>query len=251
MPTLKRLCQLAILFIAISPPDAKPKSMRPTQVVLLAGDRPIDLAVNDRLRSSGIAARAFPISGTFNVESAELGTVVLVTHDESDSLAIEAVARLTALFQQTFPTVVLTDQMSWAEKIEFVKAGSTEHFHMSSGHELRAVIDELAERWRVPFTACGLVAIDNRNMSAHLNGKPIDLLPQDIRMVRLLANTPTGLTAADLVAALPPQMQVDDPSQLIEDWMGSLVAKAKQIGEQSPVERVGSIYRLRSCTAAG
>lgn len=91
---------------------------------------------------------------------------------------------------RTFPVLILTARGTWNERVEGIDAGADDYlpkpFHMEELlARLRAVLRRAAGR-PAPVLNVGPVALDTRQMRVSIDGRPLNLTPQEFRLVSYL-----------------------------------------------------------------
>ena len=91
---------------------------------------------------------------------------------------------------RTFPVLILTARGTWNERVEGIDAGADDYlpkpFHMEELlARLRAVLRRAAGR-PTPVLNVGPVALDTRQMRVSIDGRPLNLTPQEYRLVSYL-----------------------------------------------------------------
>jgi DNA-binding response OmpR family regulator len=91
---------------------------------------------------------------------------------------------------RTFPVLILTARGTWNERVEGIDAGADDYlpkpFHMEELlARLRAILRRAAGR-PTPVLQVGPVSLDTRQMRVSVDGRPLNLSPQEFRLVSYL-----------------------------------------------------------------
>lgn len=91
---------------------------------------------------------------------------------------------------RTFPVLILTARGTWNERVEGIDAGADDYlpkpFHMEELlARLRAVLRRAAGQ-PAPVLQIGPVSLDTRQMRVNVDGRPLNLTPQEFRLLSYL-----------------------------------------------------------------
>jgi DNA-binding response OmpR family regulator len=89
-----------------------------------------------------------------------------------------------------FPVLILTARGTWNERVEGIDAGADDYlpkpFHMEELlARLRAILRRAAGQ-PSPLLQVGTVSLDTRQMRVSIDGRPLNLTPQEFRLVSYL-----------------------------------------------------------------
>ena len=91
---------------------------------------------------------------------------------------------------RTFPVLILTARGTWNERVEGIDAGADDYLPKPFRMEellarLRAILRRAAGQ-PSPLLQVGTVSLDTRQMRVSIDGKPLNLTPQEFRLVSYL-----------------------------------------------------------------
>lgn len=130
---------------------------------------------------------------------------------------------------RAFPVLILTARGSWRERVEGIDAGADDYLPKPFQVEellarLRAILRRAAGR-ASPVIEVGPLALDSRQMRVTVNGSPVNLSPQEYRLVRyLMHNAGRVVTQLELTEHLYAQ-DFERESNAIEVLVGRVRRK--------------------------
>jgi two-component system, OmpR family, response regulator len=130
---------------------------------------------------------------------------------------------------RAFPVLILTARGSWRERVEGIDAGADDYMPKPFQIEellarLRAILRRAAGR-SSPMIEIGPLMLDSRQMRVSVNGAPVNLSPQEYRLVRyLMHNAGRVVTQLELTEHLYAQ-DFERESNAIEVLVGRVRRK--------------------------
>jgi two-component system, OmpR family, response regulator len=130
---------------------------------------------------------------------------------------------------RAFPVLILTARGSWRERVEGIDAGADDYMPKPFQIEelmarLRAILRRAVGR-SSPMIEIGLLTLDSRQMRVSVNGAPVNLSPQEYRLVRyLMHNAGRVVTQLELTEHLYAQ-DFERESNAIEVLVGRVRRK--------------------------
>jgi DNA-binding response OmpR family regulator len=130
---------------------------------------------------------------------------------------------------RAFPVLILTARGSWRERVEGIDAGADDYMPKPFQIEellarLRAILRRAAGR-SSPMIEIGPLMLDSRQMRVTVNGAPVNLSPQEYRLVRyLMHNAGRVVTQLELTEHLYAQ-DFERESNAIEVLVGRVRRK--------------------------
>jgi len=148
-----------------------------------------------------------------------------------------------------FPILILTARDRWQDKVEGLNAGADDYvakpFH---AEELQARINALLRRAAgvaEPSLRCGPIALDMRNQSVQLDGRPLELTAFEYRLLEyLMLHRGKVVSKTELTEHLYDQ-DFDRDSNVLEVLIGRLRRKLDPDESLQPIETLrGRGYRF-------
>jgi two-component system OmpR family response regulator len=130
---------------------------------------------------------------------------------------------------RAMPVLILTARGSWRERVEGIDAGADDYLSKPFQVEellarLRAILRRAAGR-SSPIIEIGPLALDSRQMRLTVNGSPVNLSPQEYRLMRyLMHNAGRVVTQLELTEHLYAQ-DFERESNAIEVLVGRVRRK--------------------------
>lgn len=160
------------------------------KILLVEDDRRIAEEVADCLRAAGylVDRAADGEQAWFKGDTETYAAVILdLGLPSMDGLGVLRRWRANG---RTFPVLILTARGTWNERVEGIDAGADDYlpkpFHMEELlARLRAVLRRAAGQ-PAPVLSVGRVSLDMRQMRVSLDGRPLNLTPQEFRLVSYL-----------------------------------------------------------------
>lgn len=130
---------------------------------------------------------------------------------------------------QNLPVLILTARGDWGERVEGIDAGADDYLPKPFRVEellarLRAILRRSAGQGS-PVLRSGGLALDTRQMRVSLDGVPIHLTPQEIRLLSVLLHRKGTLVSAGELADQIWQDGIDRDSNAVEVLVGRLRRK--------------------------
>jgi two-component system, OmpR family, response regulator len=182
-------------------------------------------------------------SGWFTGDEEEFAAVVLdLGLPGMDGLAVLKRWRNAG---RRMPVLVLTARGTWQERVEGIDAGADDYlpkpFQMAELlARLRAIIRRTAGQ-ASPVLDFGDIAIDTRNKTVNLAGRPVDLTPLEYRCLSHLAmNAERHVSQAELTEQLYAQ-DFERDSNSVEVLIGRL---RRKLGRDAIATRRGFGYKM-------